>query len=136
LYENSRIDWAIFCFINNIKVDIAQYKHPQIEKTEEHDGFRLYSNLDLIAMKINSVLGRGKKKDFYDLAELFKHYSLQECMNVYKKKFPSQELLISIPNALTYFANAVNSEDPESLKGQTRSSVKKTIQKKVSDYLK
>ncbi len=44
-------------------------------------------------------------------------------------------LAISIPNAITYFTDAEESEDPVSFKGQTWNSVKKRIQKAVRDYL-
>jgi predicted nucleotidyltransferase component of viral defense system len=136
VYESSRPQWAIFCYIQNVKVDLIHYKHQQIEPTEIFDNYRLYSNPDLIAMKINAVLGRGKKKDFWDIAELLQDYSIAYCIEVHSKKYPSQQLLISIPNALTYFVDADESEEPISLKGQTWASVKKIIQQKVSDYLK
>jgi hypothetical protein len=43
--------------------------------------------------------------------------------------------LISVPQAITYFEDAEESEDPVSLKGQTWEKVKKAIQKKVEQYL-
>jgi len=96
----------------------------------------MYHSDDIAAMKVNAILGRGKKKDFWDLAELLKHYSLKDISGFYKQKFPKQELLISIPYALTWFDDADESEDPISLKGQTWETVKKFIQQKVSDYLR
>lgn len=45
-------------------------------------------------------------------------------------------LLISIPQALTYFADAEESEAPVSLKGQTWEGVKRFIQQHVNEYLK
>ena len=51
------------------------------------------------------------------------------------QKYPSQQLLISIPQAITYFDDAEESEEPVSLKNQTWNSVKKSIQKSVSEYL-
>lgn len=86
-------------------------------------------------MKVNAILGRGKKKDFWDLAELLLHYSVKDICSFYTKKFPSQQLLISIPYALTWFNDADETEDPVSLKGQTWESVKKFIQKKVREFL-
>lgn len=61
---------------------------------------------------------------------------LKKLMDWHKQKYPSQMLAISIPNALTYFTDAEESEEPVSLKGQTWESIKKAIQKKVSDYLR
>ena len=136
LYENTRASWAIFCYIHNVKVDIIHYKHLQIFTTEVEDGCRLYHSLDLMAMKVNAILGRGKKKDFWDMAELLQHYTITECIEAHSKKYPNQQLLISIPNALTYFTDADESEEPVSLKGQTWASVKKNLQQKVNDYLR
>ncbi len=86
-------------------------------------------------MKINAILGRGQKKDFFDLAELLKYYTLAEIISWYKQKYSNQQLLISIPNAITYFADAEQSPDPLALNGQTWDDVKKFIQLKVREYL-
>ena len=134
--SRSRAQWAIFCYIDDVKVDIINYKHPCIREPEVFDNIRVYNDLDILAMKVNAILGRGKKKDFWDLAELFKYYTVTECIEAYDKKFPTQQLLISIPNALTYFADAEESEEPVSLQGQTWPAVKKSIQQKVNEYLK
>jgi hypothetical protein len=37
-------------------------------------------------MKIQAILGRGKKKDFWDLFELLQHYSLQQIIDWHKQK--------------------------------------------------
>jgi hypothetical protein len=86
-------------------------------------------------MKINAILGRGKKKDFWDLYEILHHFSVAEIISFHRKKFPSQMLLISIPQALTYFADAEESEDPVSLNGRTWENIKIYIQNKVKEYL-
>jgi hypothetical protein len=44
--------------------------------------------------------------------------------------------LITVPQALTYFADAEESEDPVSMKKQTWKSVKEFISLKVREYLK
>ena len=81
-------------------------------------------------MKINAILGRGKKKDLWDLCELLHYYLLEQMIAFHKQKFPNQLLLISIPLAITYFTDAEETEEPVSLKGQTWSKVKKFIGKK------
>lgn len=96
----------------------------------------MYSNNDIGAMKIQAMLGRGKKKYFWDLHEMLKHYSLQQLIDWHKEKYPSQMLAISIPNAITYFVDADQSETPVSFKGQTWEQIKKSISQTVSDYLK
>ena len=135
VYEESRVKWAIFCFIQNVKIDIVKYDHPIIAPVEYVNDVRLYSDQDIIAMKINAILGRGKKKDFWDIYELLHHYQLSDIIQYHHKKFPKQMLLISIPSALTYFEDAEESEEPISLKGQTCDMIKHFIRLKVRKYL-
>jgi hypothetical protein len=87
-------------------------------------------------MKINAILGRGKKKDFWDLYEILHRFSLSEVISFHRTKFPSQMMLISIPQAITYFADAEESEDPVSLYGQTWDNIKHYLQSVVREYLK
>lgn len=135
-HENKDSKFAIFCFINGIKVDFIKYPHKQIDATITEDSIRIYSSKDIAAMKIQAILGRGRKKDFWDLAEIFTHYSLEEIIGFHSQKYPSHQLLISIPQAIIYFDEAEESEAPKSMKGQTWKSVKKVIQQRVNDYLR
>jgi predicted nucleotidyltransferase component of viral defense system len=135
-YESGHKQFGIFCNIQQIKVDIVYTPHLPISAIETEDNIRMYSSADIAAMKIQAILGRAKKKDFWDLAELLQHFSLQQIMDWHKKKYPSQMLAISIPNAIIYFAEADESETPVSFKKQTWESVKTGIRKAVSDYLR
>jgi hypothetical protein len=135
-YKHQHTKFGIFCFIDNVKVDLVHYPHPLIKPHESIDVMRFYQNSDIAAMKIQAILGRAKKKDFWDLHELLLHYSLQQLMDWHKEKYPNQMLAISIPHAITYFTEADESETPVSFKGQTWKQIKKDISKVVSDYLK
>ncbi len=136
-YKNDNNPIGLFGSIDGIKIDlIKHYHHPLIEQTVTEDGIRLLSVQDIMAMKIAAIMKRGVKKDFWDIAELLKHYTVEDFIIYYTRKYPSQLLLISVPFALTYFIDAEESDEPVSLKGQTWEGVKKFIQKKVSDYLK
>lgn len=112
------------------------HPHLPIRVIEEINNLRIYSDEDIIAMKLNAILGRGKKKDFWDLYELLHHYSLKDMIRFHETKFPEQNLLITIPQAIVYFNDADESEDPVSLKEQTWKSVKKYIQQHVNDFLR
>jgi predicted nucleotidyltransferase component of viral defense system len=135
-YRNTNNPIGLFCFIEGIKVDFVKHHYfkllssPQI--TEE---IRMISDEDIMAMKIFAILKRANKKDFWDLAELLKHYDFTIFEKAYKEKYPNNAMLISLQYAITYFDDADESEDPISLQGQTWESVKKFIQKKVSLYL-
>ena len=136
VYESGHKNFGIFCYIQKVKVDIVYYPHLPISAFDEVDKIRMYSSNDIAAMKIQAILGRAKKKDFWDLYELLKNFTLQQMMDWHKQKYPNQMLAISIPNAITYFVEAEDSETPVSFKNQTWNTVKKGIQKAVSDYLR
>jgi predicted nucleotidyltransferase component of viral defense system len=135
-YESGHKNFGIFCYINKIKVDVVYFPHSPIAPTETKNNIRMYSSADIAAMKIQAILGRAKKKDFWDLHELLQHYSLKQIIDWHKQKYPSQMLAISIPNAITYFIEADESETPVSFKNQTWESVKRGIARAVSDYLR
>jgi len=135
-YESGHKQFGIFCYIQKIKVDIVYFPHLPIEEFVTENKIRMYSSADISAMKIQAILGRGKKKDFWDLYELLQHFSLQQMIDWHKRKYPSQMLAISIPNAISYFVDADESETPVSFKGQTWEQIKKGISRAVSDYLK
>lgn len=128
--------FGIFCFVDDIKIDIIRHPHPLIRPLQTIDNIRLFSTEDIIAMKVQAILGRGKKKDFWDIAELLQHFSVADFIRFHKEKYTTQNLLITVPQALTYFADAEESEDPTSLKNQTWNSVKEFINAKVREYLK
>lgn len=134
--ESKNVRWGVFCYIREVKVDLVHYPHPLIDNIEETDDIRLFSDKDIIGMKLNAILGRGRKKDFWDLYELLKYYPLTDMIAFHEKKYPDQNLLISIPQAIIYFEDADESEDPVSLKGQTWDSIKQYIRDQVRDFLK
>lgn len=127
--------FGIFAFIDDVKVDFVWFPHPIIKQPMIIDEIRMYKPEDIIAMKVQAILGRGKKKDFWDVAELLQHFTVRDFIEFHQRKYSTQNLYISVPQALTYFDDAEESEDPVSLKGQTWASIKKVIQKKVRDYL-
>lgn len=127
--------FGIFGFIDGIKTDFVRHPHPLLRDVETLDGIRMFSTEDIIAMKIQAILGRGKKKDFWDIAELLQHYSIRDFIDLHAKKYSTQHLLVTVPQVLCYFADAEESEDPVSLKNQDWEKVKTEIRKKVSTFL-
>ena len=136
-YRNTGSTIGIFGFIDNVKVDFVKYHYFKlIDEPIVEDNIRMFSDKDIIAMKVFAVLKRAQKKDFWDISELMRHYPVRDFVVNYNEKYPNHQILISIPQELIYFADADESDDPVSLKGQTWVSVKREIQQKVNDYLK
>lgn len=126
---------GIFCLINGVKVDLVKYPFQLLAPIEEFNGIRMYGDTDIGAMKIQAIIGRGMKKDFWDIAELLRHYNVGDLIQWYLQKFPDQLIGISVPNALLYFNDADESEEPVSLRGETWEDIKGFIEEKVRDYL-
>ena len=128
--------FGIFCYVDDVKIDIVRHPHPLIRPIQTIEGIRMFATEDIIAMKVQAILGRGKKKDFWDIAELLNHFSVNDFIIFHKEKYTTQNLLITVPQAITYFSDAEESEDPISLKKQTWETVKKVISAKVDEFLR
>jgi hypothetical protein len=127
---------GIFGFIDGVKIDLIKYHfYPIIAPVRLEENIRFMSDQDIMAMKVNAILRRGVKKDFWDIAELLQHYSLDEVINCYSTKYSNQIIPISIPRALTYFEDADKSDEPVDLNNKTWSKIKYEIQKIVREYL-
>jgi predicted nucleotidyltransferase component of viral defense system len=126
--------FGIFGFVGEVKIDIVRHPHSLIRPELTIEGIRMFSTEDIVAMKVQAILGRGKKKDFWDVAELLNHYSIEDFINFHKEKYSTQNLFITVPHAITYFADADESEDPISLKKQNWDDIKTIINTKVREY--
>jgi predicted nucleotidyltransferase component of viral defense system len=134
--EDKPKSFGIFCKIAGVKVDIVRYPHPIIRPGFEADGIRFISTEDIVAMKVQAVLGRARKKDFWDIATLLEHFTVDDFVRFHKEKYSTQNLIVTVPQAISYFADAEDDPDPKSLKGQTWDSVKTAIRKEVRGFFK
>lgn len=126
---------SILCFIERVKVDFILYEYPMLEPIEVVDGIRLASLPDLAAMKVNAISRRGVQKDFWDIAELLDHYSLEQMLLFFKQKHKATDVG-HIVRSLVYFADADKSEPPLTLKKNTWNGVKKKIEGAVRKYVR
>ena len=92
-------------FLNGIKVDVVNYNYEWIDEPVISDGLRLASPKDIAAMKVNAVMGRGTKKDFVDIYFLLRHFSFDEIMQFYIKKYPEGSEYRALLS-MTYFGDA------------------------------
>lgn len=100
--------------MNDVKVDIVNYRIPWLEDIVLSEGVRMASLEDICAMKLSAVTGRGTKKDFVDIFFLLKRYSLREMMNFYLQKYPNGSEVIVL-KSLTYFEDAEKTPMPKML---------------------
>jgi hypothetical protein len=80
---------GVFCFINDVKIDILAHQYTLVEELEILDGVRLVSLLDISAMKLNAIYNNGTRlKDFVDINALLEYFPLQQMLQACEKKYP------------------------------------------------
>lgn len=120
-------------YIDNIKVDVVNYPFEWISPIIEEDGIRLASPIDIAAMKVNAIEGRGTKKDFIDMYMLLQHYSLKEIIAFYEQKYPNYSIFRAL-RSLTYFEDAEDQFMPRMFIEDTWEDMKLYITNQVKLY--
>jgi predicted nucleotidyltransferase component of viral defense system len=105
--NNSVTNTGVYGVVDGVKVDLVNFPYDLLKPIQLIDGSRLASKIDIAAMKINAVVGRGSKKDFYDIAKLLESFSLKEILTSYQAMFKIDNLLMA-EKSLTYFNDADN----------------------------
>ena len=124
-----------FTTINNVKVDFVHTFEPFILSDQLIENIRFAAVEDIIALELNAITGRGRKKDFWDLHELLNHYTFEQFMGFYHLKYPQHSPMM-ILKSIPYFVEADEDEDPNCFKKQNREKIKKTILQEFNKYIK
>ena len=81
-------------------------------------GIRFARLEEVAAMKLEVIGNNGRKKDFWDLHELMDHFSLNQMIEFYKKRYPYSLTKKEIISQLTFFDNADEDFDPICLRNK------------------
>lgn len=102
---------------DRIKTDIIYWNAEYIFPPVIEENIRLATVEEIAAMKLD-VIGRGgRKKDFWDLSEIFETHELQELLKIYEQKYPYFDVN-DVIIGLTDFTSAEEFPDPVCLKGK------------------
>lgn len=127
---------TIWLNIDGVKVDVILHEYPYLRPIQIIDDIRFMAVEDIIPMKLEAMATRGVKKDFWDIAELLNHYSLQTMIDFHESKYPNSDIG-HIIRSMTYFVDAeIQKDNPEDLKGVTWEQVKSKMRKTVEQYVK
>lgn len=103
--------------IDGVKIDCITHPYPPLQNPLEEKGIRLYSQPDIIAMKLSAIADNGSRlKDFIDIAYLSTRYSFQEMLGFYVQKFPTSSPLRPL-KGITYFDDIDHEETVVMLEG-------------------
>lgn len=118
---------------NLIKLDLY-YTEPFISPMETVDGIRMAGIEDIIAMKLEAIGNGGRKKDFWDIHELRKRYSLGQMLKSYRKRHPYNYTQHEILDALKNFNQADSMPDPQCLLKKSWPFIKMDLYNWVEHY--
>jgi predicted nucleotidyltransferase component of viral defense system len=104
--KNSRM---LFCYINDVKCDFVQEPAILLKPFFELDKIIYFSVEDIAAMKMHTICGRGKRKDFFDLYALLELYTWDSLTKLFKEKYNEDQFYI-LWKSLQYFIDA--DDDP------------------------
>lgn len=116
--------------LGGVRVDVLAHRYPLLGEVDRIDGIRLLSFEDIAAMKLNAIVNRGSKKDFWDLAELLDRFSPDEIFELYAAKYRKENLWIA-ERSILYFDEAESQPDPGDLRGRSWEKVKSIIRAKI-----
>ncbi len=115
---------------DNIKIDLLRHNYPVLRPVRVIETIRISSLEDIAAMKLNAIVNRGAKKDFYDIHALLNYFSIRDLLGFFENKYKQQNSLIVL-KSLVYFADADLEPRPISLVNVTWDEIKENIKKKV-----
>jgi predicted nucleotidyltransferase component of viral defense system len=120
----------LFAFINKIKCDFVHEPAKLIQPFVEYEGVKYFSVADIAAMKMHTICGRGKKKDFFDIYALIERYGWPKMLEWFEAKYSSSQLYF-LWRSIGYFDDADEDADIESYPPFTKSwmEIKKLISK-------
>ncbi len=124
--ELETVHHTIRCLIRGVKVDMIEHRYRLLEPWESCDGLRVAGLKDLAAMKLNAIVNRGAKKDFWDIAALLDRFSLSEMFDFYGCKYP-QGNAWTAQKSLCFFEDAEEDLPVDDLIGYTWEGVKSKI---------
>lgn len=83
-----------------------------MEKTKKFDSIKIAGLKDILCMKINAIIGRGSKKDFYDIYFILKKLKLshKKCVDLFIKKFGAYNPFV-IYKSMVFFDDAEKEPD-------------------------
>ncbi|MDZ7742653.1 MAG: nucleotidyl transferase AbiEii/AbiGii toxin family protein [Bacteroidota bacterium] len=123
--------------INQINVDFLAHRYPLIDKSILTENYRLISEKDIVAMKLNALATSGQRsKDFVDIYFLLEKHDLTNMLDYYAYKY-KQSNKTQMLKSLIYFDDVDLSDWPVIIKepGLKWLDVKKRIEKKVLELI-
>lgn len=111
----------------NVKLDLY-YTDGFIQAPLTVEGIRMATLEEIIAMKVDVVQRGGRKKDFWDLHELLGCFSVEDMLDLHKRRYPFSHDRKLIMQNFTDFSQADEDFTPVCLRGKYWELIKEDIE--------
>jgi predicted nucleotidyltransferase component of viral defense system len=110
--------WGNLVYIvKNVRVGFYGYGYALVNPLVEEETARLASIEDIALMKMDALLSRANRKDFYDLYFICQGMPLRFLFDKAPQKFPSiRDFEVQVVKRLVYFGSADYDPEPSLLK--------------------
>jgi len=124
---------TLYVTLNNVSCSFIVYLYPLIDESISSSwGIQLASIIDIGAMKINAIGGRGYRRDFVDLYFLAQIRPLPSIWEDFKKRYADTGLsTVHVKKSLTYFVDAEKDPLPKMIKPVNWKKVREFFEKET-----
>ena len=110
------VDGNLLMLVDGLRVGFFSYGYPLLEPVQLVENIGLASLLDIGLMKLDAVIGRGSRKDFYDLYVISLQIPLPDLLHKGERKNPQvRDFPLMALEGLLQFDNADRDLQPEML---------------------
>ena len=128
-------EWGNLVYVaRGIRMGFYGYGYELVELLIEIDGIKLASVADIALMKLDALLARAARKDFYDLYTICQGRPLRELLRLAPKKYPGvRDFETQAVKRLVYFELAEQDEPPDMLERLEWETVKTFFRRQAAD---
>lgn len=99
--------------VNDVRVGFYGYGHPLVAPSIERESLKLASIEDIALMKLDALLSRAARRDFYDLYFVCQRVPLKNLLDLAPQKYPSvRDFETQVIKRLVFFDAAEHEIDP------------------------
>ncbi len=116
-----------------IKLDVYYSMDPFFQQPLVHNGIRMATIEEIIAMKVDIVQRGGRKKDFWDLHETLDQYSIKQMKKLHQQRFEWTHNENLIHQNFTNFQDADAEPDPICLRNKEWIFIKEDFEQAINN---
>ncbi len=110
------VEGNLLLVIRNMHVGFFGYSYPLLAATDSVEGVTIAGIVDIGLMKLDALISRGSRKDFYDLYFILQQVPLDKLLILGRTKYPyARDFELMAIESLVFFDNADRDVQPQLL---------------------